>query len=856
MLPDRLAFYRGEEVTVAVSYLNSGPNEIPAATASVSIAGLVDVKRSFGPVRPGERVTRQLRLPTAQLRPGKYQCEIQVKSADEILATEQLEFVLAARPKSDRMPVWLWPHKAFLDQLTNFDDNSKQTLQWWSDHGVTDFAVGENPSDDMLKALDFTLGIGVNACLMPNGGLTSAGAFADEPADSDVWFRPQRESADLARRLLNPLHPRVTRWHTEAVESLMSKASRYPHIRSAFFNTEIVDELSNSENVAAKRQMQEELGYGANETGETKFVEPGVVADDDRRLQLHRFAFKRGNGLVEANSRTAAIVNKYRPDILTINDPYRSWALLDGFPGIDVVGSWTYTNPDPKLMLYAETLRAACANTNQQPLSIVTLLNYPGEQTPSEKDWTMMGPGRLAVTTWINLSRAPRMLGYYFSSACDPFSALEDDLVTPKKDTSAEALPPSTYEMLQRLSSEVFQPFGSLIRNCQVAPRRIAVLNSDTAGLFRTRSPLLGHYRNLQAHHFYTVLAMAHLPADIVLDEQVARDGLGKYDVLVLPQCDVLPKSVYDQVLKFADRGGMVICDQFLGPQVPGAIRFDFDFAYRSKVTAMAIASGRGFQDWDDHLQPDDAKVHSVEGVSALEDQKIMESYAQTLRDSLGDQVEREVDCNVPTALINLLEADGGKYLVVVNDKRDYDDTFGRYRSVLDKIVPQTVSISLPGWKDETLVVYDLLLHKRLKSAKVDGVQTFDVELSDLGGTILSFLPQELAGVQLNVPGEVALGRTELLSITMSLADGSSPQGIQPVQVSIIDSQGNEHELSGCYNLTNGFANLEFAPAMNDSPGKWKILVKDLTAGSEATSTIDVVAPAESSPVVKTPTKS
>lgn len=51
----------------------------------------------------------------------------------------------------------------------------------------------------------------------------------------------------------------------------------------------------------------------------------------------------------------------------------------------------------------------------------MTLLNYPGELAPTDR-WMMMDEGRLKVTTWINLSRAPRILGYYFSSACDPFN--------------------------------------------------------------------------------------------------------------------------------------------------------------------------------------------------------------------------------------------------------------------------------------------------------------------------------------------------------------------------------------------------------------------------------------------------
>jgi hypothetical protein len=534
------------------------------------------------------------------------------------------------------------------------------------------------------------------------------------------------------------------------------------------------------------------------------------------------------------------MIHRYRPDVLTINDPYRSNALLDGFPGIDVVGSWTYTNPDPKLMLYVETLRAACRNTSQIPLSIVTLLNYPGEVTPNEKDWTMMGPGRLAVTTWINLSRAPRMLGYYFSSACDPFSALEEDLKTPKTNVSEEALPPSTYEMVQRLAVDVFQPFGGLIRNCELAPRRIAVLNSDTSGLLRHRESLLGYYPNMQIQHFYTVLAMAQLPADVVFDEQIERNGLDAYDVLALPECDALPKSVYDKIIAFQDRGGLVISDQNLTPTIPGVEQFDFDFTYRKQVKALAIANGRGFADWNDHLQPAVAKLEAVKGVSALEDQKIMESYAAKLRATLGDRIARSVDCGEPTALVSSLDAKGGRYLVVINDKRDYDKRVGKYRSELGAILPQTVAITVSDWKDNGLIAYDLLAKRQLEVKKFDSGYRFEVALTDVGGTLIALHSKRLESLELTVPTTVAQGTKSHASVRLLDTAGITPLGIQPIRCRLYDASDKLHESSDYQLLHDGLATLEFTPALNDPAGKWRVVVDELTAGHQASATFDV----------------
>ncbi|MCI0331931.1 MAG: hypothetical protein L0228_01740 [Planctomycetes bacterium] len=840
---NRHAFYVGEEIPVEIVCTNTGSDPLEDIHLEASIDGLIEQQNEIASLEEKESIPCLLRMPSSGLRAGRYKIIIALHSPQGRVATCEAEISLARRPTGDRMPVWMWPHKAFLDQLKPFDDRSKRTLDWWASHGFTDVAVGEGISDGVLDGLDYALTLGLNVCLMPHGGLEATPSFGEQ--GEEVWFKGPGDQKLYGiagkYRILNPFHPKVIAWHDRENEQLMRRVASYPQIRSAFFNSEVVDQLRVNLNVQGKQRMEEALGFGPEELGEHDFVKPGVVADDDRRLKFHRYVYKKGNGLAAANQRTADMLHRYRPDLLTINDPFRSWALLDGFPGIDVIGSWTYTNPDPKLMLYVETLRAACRNTDQIPLSTVTLLNYPGELTPSEKDWTMMGPGRLAVTTWINLSRAPRILGYYFSSACDPFNALEDDLTTPKKDISEEALPPSTYEMMQRLAEEVFQPLGGVIRQCEVEPRRIAVLNSDTSALIRDRKPLLGHYPNIQIQHFYTVLAMAQLPADIVFEEEIERYGLGGYDVLVLPQCDVLPKSVYDKVMDFHDRGGLIIADQYLGPEIPNVVKFAFDFSYRKHVTAIAIAKGRGYADWNDQLQPNTARMEVVKGVSALEDQKIMESYAAKLRATLGNRIERAVDCSEPTALVSLLDAKGCQYLVVVNDKRDYDERVGKYRAVLGKITPQTVTVTLHHWDDKELVAYDLITHQELKVEKLDGYYRFDVALTEVGGTLIALCPRSVESLDVTVPTTVVRGAKTHVSVRLLDANGHTPLGIQPIRLSLYDANSRLYEVSDYYLLRDGTGSFELNPALNDPHGTWRIVVDDLIASRQKSVTFDVI---------------
>lgn len=574
--------------------------------------------------------------------------------------------------------------------------------------------------------------------------------------------------------------------------------------------------------------MRESFNFLPKEVGVPEFVRPGVLADEDRAYRLMRYKFKEGNGLTTANKRISDIVHQYLPNVITINDPFRYFSILDCFPGIDAVSSWSYTNPDPKGMLFIETLRAACRHSDQIPLHVITMYNYPGQLTTSEEA-TMMGPDRYLETMWINLSRAPKMVGVYFSSLFDPF---KEKSKAESERMSEETFPDSTFQAARKIATEVIQPYGPLLSRSQVAPRRIAVLSSDASRLHGTNTPLPGHYANLQIYHFYTVLAMAHLPADVIFEDTLAHITLDDYEVLVLPKCEVLPESIIKKILAFQQRGGLVVADQYLGPELPGVMRFDFDFTYRDKVSAIAISKGQTFADWNDRLKPDSAKFEAAKGVTALDDQRIMASYAKALRSALDSKVTRSFDCDTETALINELQGGDGRYLVVVNDKRKYSPRLLKYQSLLDELVPQTVTITAHAWSEDELCPYDLLQKKALSVEKQsDGSYKFEVELTDIGGTIIALQSTAIHKMDVIAPKRLSQGQIGQIEIRLLSDNGGAVSGLQPIQLMLIDPEGNRGDVSGYYCLENGKAIIELPVALNDKAGAWQVKVEDLTSG-------------------------
>ena len=820
----RYAFYRGEEIPVYVNCINNMDTPFEG-TVSVGLNTLPVSQTHSVAIAPKQTQQLYFRIPTASVKVGTYKLQVAMKKNGTTISLSEKKITLSQPPNPHRMEIWLWGGGG---------------NQWYRDHGFTTWtgpSWKDNFNADKAR-LDEGLQAGADCGLRPNGGLRDV-----DPAQfSNPDARNKGIYPVFKNPIANPFCEDVIRYQNEKNKHLMEFAQRYPQIRTAFFNTEIVDELMPNINKTGIRMLREKLGFSDTDIEKIKtmprwsggklwpaqYVRPHVIADNDKSYNFHKYIYKEGNGLAAANARTAAMIKRYRQDIITINDPYRETALYDLFPGMDVISTWTYTNPDPKLMLYIETLRAACKPTGQIPMQTITLLNYAGELMPTD-EWTLMGPGRTCETTWINLSRAPKMLGYYYSSMCNP-----------EKEDSIR-VPYSTSLAIKELSEKVFKPYGPFITRLEVTPRKIAVLSSAAARLYGKSPQLRGGYANMQIYHFYSLLAMIHLQADVVFDETIERYGLDAYDMLVLPKCDVLTETVYNRILEFQKRGGIIVADQYLGPEIPGVYQFDFDFTYRKKVNANAIIKNKNFAQWNDHLKPGSAEVIKVKGVTAKDDQRIMEAYAEELRTELNKLIRPDVDCDNLTVLLNMLEKDGIHYLAVVNDKRDYDKRIGQYKSMLGEIIPQDVSITLRKWQNENLYVYDMLKRKQLKVTHDRAGFHFNVSLTKLGGTMIALYPSPLTSMAIQMSAKFKAGREVPIRILLSDKEGNPVRGLQPLQITVTDAQGKINAISDYYCAENGIYTLPFMPAVNDARGKWAIEVTDLTAGLKKTQTFQVV---------------
>ncbi|HRJ74014.1 MAG TPA: hypothetical protein PLS03_17455, partial [Terrimicrobiaceae bacterium] len=433
---------------------------------------------------------------------------------------------LGRLPSPDAMPVWLWmyggPQNAEFYKWAGFTSVGGPPVPQKPDVSL------ESQLDDVRTVAEQSVLQGLMLSSSPANSLLPRdfAALPSLPLASARYKGTSAESKDY----LDPFDPEVQRAQDTINDKFIAALAPFPNWKYAFVDMEYQDYLTKpslSAHAAAYltkekglppevlKQLKPGLDYAPEETGAPSWVAKGVIADHDIKLRLVRATHSGGNGVNRAlQGIKEALRRNKRPDVQIITCPYRSNPVKRMYSGADIISSWTYTNPDPKYMLFTETLRAACGE-GQTPMHTITLLNYPGTLMPSEKGWTMISPDIAKLSSWIDLSRVPKILSFFYSSAIDPVKFAAD----------TERVPPETSAALAEMADKVYRPLGGLIRQLQLFPRKAALLNSQTARLYPASLALIG-YPGYDILPFQCVLEMAHIPADVLLDEDVETGAL------------------------------------------------------------------------------------------------------------------------------------------------------------------------------------------------------------------------------------------------------------------------------------------------------------------------------------------
>lgn len=832
----RQCFYRSESPAFVFNLMNFAPNDLRNCRLTVNM-GPELTRSEIIPHLGTFKTDIRIEFSAGSLKHGWYELRTELSGEEGLLACDVRRIGIAREPVRNRVRLWHWPATVHYNALEADRKIAVRQLERLAELGYdwaqfrAEWAFWEPEKAARLIEEAMMLGIELGILIENSQG----GMFRmtpDLPPDAELIDAGGKKTG-----LANAHDPRVREYCRMRMDHLMRLFREFPSCTTVFMNSEVEDRLKLSFNPETRKMHEEALGFPLEKIRrkdciftapltDGDFLLPGVIRDDDPEYVYSKYYFKSGDGFVTVNTAMGDVVHRYRPDMVTISDPMRYCSVFGRFGGINAVSSWTYTNPDPKATFFIETLRREAGHDSKEFIHTVTLWNYAGSLVPSGKDrfareqTLRMEPDRFTENAWLNFSRAPLAVGTYFGSPLEFFFRQGDTFI----------YSPETETAIAEFARRVLHPFGELMRRTAQSRREIAVLDSFASRVYGVSPRPYNHYPNYAVYNFYTLLGMAHLPADVIFDETVMESGLEGYKILILPVCDTLPETVYRRILAFAEQGGTVIADQYLRAEIPGVIRFDFDFEYRKRVNANANTRKCDFTVKDDTNFRKEWETAPVEGVPADRDQQILEEYTERLRDVADILYSRRFDCSSPRILLNSRESGRVHYLAAVNDRRTFGDRVGQWRSMLEKGLPETGVFTLHGF-DRMPDVYELTSHRKLEvSADEKGDYCFEFTLPPASGAIFAVYPEQKPVLRIVQPCANRL-RVET----------GFTAGLQPLKVEITLPDGSPYDGSGYATAENGFWETELSPALNEPEDEWKVLVTDLTTGGQVSGKIFMI---------------
>lgn len=555
----------------------------------------------------------------------------------------------------------------------------------------------------------------------------------------------------------------------------------------------------------------------------------GVIADDHPHRIFYKWFWKDGDGF-NALDRAVheGLQSGSRRGLWTFHDPAtRVPAVWGSADGLDYLSHWSYTYPDPlKIGVATDQLFAMArgAGNEQGVMKMTQLFWRAGAGRPAGEALTRaveesgyavdntvefftLAPDHLRIAFWCKLSRPVDGIMYHGWES-----------LLPVEPSAYRYTNPYARNALRELIHSVVQPLGPTLMQVRDEQSEVAVLDSFTTQMFARR---INYGRGNPAARAggdegwlpdaHIILQLAQLSPHVIYEESIQEGVLDHgIKVLVLADCDVLPKSVVDAIQRFQQNGGIVVADG---------------------ETAAAVQP--------DILLP--RIVRSFRSQDAARDYQLLVDSAEALRKELDPLYHgRYADSSNPLIVTRTRFAGEGAYVFLVNDHRTFGDYVGHAGRTMEVGLPASakITVATPGAS-----VYDLVQHSPVVTDAdgVPGYSTFPVDLEPAGGGIYLVLPSPIEGIRCDLDSnKITPGNTVNLTIEI-FGPGRQPvDAVIPVQVDVRDPDNSPAEVSGYYAAANGRLALALDIAPNDTIGTWTLSIRELASGREYRQTFSV----------------
>ena len=837
---DRTTFIRMEEVSLEFTVTNMLRTKLEGGVCRFAAAETVETRIELPELEPGAVHTVPFRLDTS-LRPGQYNIHARMELPGDTpyVSEERFPVTIVPRPLPHSMPVVMWGVGGIdnvLDEMDTLKDigfthclgcSANMGTIW--DAGAPTTANTDEHVASAKKMLDSALARGFRVMI----GLTPG-----RWAKSKKEFRRVDRNGE-AHEDVNGLFPEIQQFCYNAGASVAQTYGRFPALDGAMVHTEVRGASQTSFSEMDRRAFRDFAGYNIPDEvgiknglryGELKqFPTDRIVRDDNPVLTYYRWFWKVGDGWNALHTAVhRGLKSGGNKRFWTFHDPAVRVASAWGNGGeVDVLSQWTYSYPDPiRIGMATDELFAMAdgAGQAQRVMKMTQIIWYrrqtapmPGTQAqvtdaffddhdhgPTgdaqaedkgayrarwEKEipdapFITIAPMHLREAFWTKIARPVQGIMYHGWQS----------LVPDRKTRGYRYTHSGTKDELRRLVKTVIEPLGPALM--QVADREadVAFLESFTAQMFARRGTY--GWNGGWAGDAYLILHYAQLQPRIVYDETVARDGLDRFKVLVMVDCDVLTESVAKAAQKFQDRGGIIIGDENLAPRI------------RPDILLQSYSRPK---------QADEA-------------QRAMLDKAAALRTELDAHYSRYNDSSNPDVITRCRRYNTTDYLFAVNDLREYGNYVGHHGLVMENGLPSDAAITV---RRESGVVYDLVNHCQVSSETEAGAIRLPVRLGPCEGRVFMITDRRIDRVQITAPERAKRGEQIRIGIAVLDKADKPINAIVPLKVDLLDPAGEPAEFSGYYGAKDGRAEILLDMAPNDTPGIWTIDVRELASDRE-----------------------